>query len=611
MRFAVHRQRTLSRVRRRLAKLLMPVASRSERADGAVPVPGPVPVPAPPPWLKITEDSLGQIPAVGGEELRLQLVNAGALRALTRAGGPEHRRIVVAVTSWRAPTPGWRGSLGPVPGLVGLKITWPATEKGRVTVAVDVAEPVPLGIVAAAVIPLMMPTRSMPAFGSAEVVVDAGDDELTLAVLADNAGRQLSPEPDPEVLRGADLLLSSSSGGGEVLEVVAARDLDHAPLVDLHVHRPLGRRRPDPTAVPVSARLVPATHGWDVRADDGSLLVEVPAAHPLREASVRKLRTIDAIDLARVTDEPRLASRLVEIAAVGPVLHGAAPSLGARSGLDAQLAGALAAGAPADALDVTLRSVAQVRRVVRSHAWPAARGRHAEGLGWPQVLPTVTVLLTSRRPEAALVTLAALGAQTYDRMQVVLAMHGVPVPDLGRLDERARGLVTHVVEGDAAEPFGSLLSRASALADGVLVTKVDDDDLYGPEHVWDLVGAYLWSGAQVVGKQPEYVHLERSGVTLHRAFRTESYVPQVAGGTILLSVGDLVGVGGWRPVRRSVDRALLLRVLRAGGLLYATRGPGFVYVRHGRGHTWLADDKHFDAGVLQRWPDLPAGLVGD
>ena len=39
-------------------------------------------------------------------------------------------------------------------------------------------------------------------------------------------------------------------------------------------------------------------------------------------------------------------------------------------------------------------------------------------------------------------------------------------------------------------------------------TKVDDDDRYGPEHIWDLVLARQFSGATVVGKGAEFVYLE-------------------------------------------------------------------------------------------------------
>ncbi|MEN0129209.1 MAG: hypothetical protein AAGC49_07190 [Brevundimonas sp.] len=568
---------------------------------------------APPPWLELTEDTLGSLPS-SGYEVRLLVKDAGVVRALSRARGPEFSRVVVALTTWRAPTPGWRGMLGPVPGLVGLKVTWPATEKGRVTVALDFAEPVSVAAAARALLPLLMPVSKVPAYGSPEIVLDAATDDHALALLPEPAARQLAPEPDPEVLRGADVLLvdGPDAPATEVRITERAGGLVTVPTIDLFVHRPVGRRRPDPALAPSSASLAPGADGaWSVLGADGETIVTFAAGVPLRESQVRRLRPIDAIGLGALDPAtPGLADRLVEIAATGPVLHGGGHLREALRNVDPALVALLEGAAPGDALDTTLRSVAQVRRVVQAHSGVAVRDALARRNGWASAFPSVTVLLTSRRTDAALRTLAMLGEQSYPHLDVVLAMHGQPAPDLGELDEAARSRVSHVIEADADELFGHVLARATAAATGVLVTKVDDDDAYGPEHVWDLVGAYLWSGAQVVGKQPEYVHLEGRAETVHRTFRTEAYVRQVAGGTILLSAADLMAVGGWRPVPRSVDRALLLRVLQAGGLLYATRGPGFVYTRHDRGHTWLADDETFLTRVIDRWDGLPSRLIG-
>ena len=52
--------------------------------------------------------------------------------------------------------------------------------------------------------------------------------------------------------------------------------------------------------------------------------------------------------------------------------------------------------------------------------------------------------------------------------------------------------------------IGLLGAEATRVAQGTLLTKVDDDDLYGPEHVWDLVLARCYSGAAVVGKGAEF-----------------------------------------------------------------------------------------------------------
>ncbi|RHA38901.1 hypothetical protein D1825_12850 [Cellulomonas rhizosphaerae] len=572
--------------------------------------------PATLPWIDLTEDDLHLLPDDGRAELRLRIRDVGVLRALTLAPGPRYLRVVVTLASWRAPTLGWRGSLGAVPGLTGVKVTWPASEKGRLTVAVDLAEPTPVATVARAIVPLVVPSRALPAFGSPEIAVDARGADSALALLSTPAARQVVPEPDVEALRGADLLLVDEVRPSEVLQVHEPATLLAAPVVDVLVHRPLGRRRPDPQdpqglAALGSAALVETRDGWQVVRADGALVVDVPRDRPLREAHVRKLRPVGALSLADgVPEAPTaaFAARLVELAATGTVLHGG-HGLSGVPGLDPELRDLMGTRAPTSVLELTLRSVEQVRRTLRAHSGLAARDRLSRSMGWGSAMPTVTAVLTSRRPDAALATLRALGAQSYEPFQIVLAMHGVPAPDLTGLDDRTRARIAHVVETGPEVPFGAVLARASAVADGELITKVDDDDLYGTEHVADLVRAYTWSGAQIVGKQAEYVHLERRDVTLHRTFRTETYARQVAGGAMMLSAADLAAVGGWRPVPRSVDRGLLLRVLQDGGVVYATRGPGFVYTRHDRGHTWLADDDHFDTRVLDEWNGLPPQLV--
>jgi hypothetical protein len=134
---------------------------------------------------------------------------------------------------------------------------------------------------------------------------------------------------------------------------------------------------------------------------------------------------------------------------------------------------------------------------------------------------------------------------------------------------------------------------------------MDDDDHYGAEHIWDLVLARQYSGAEVVGKALDWIHVESADVTAFRpVYAAEKYATFVAGGTILISRGDLASVGGWRPVPKSVDRALLDRVLADGGLVYRTHGLGYVYVRRGEGHTASVRDEHFLTKTTATVPGL-------
>jgi hypothetical protein len=161
------------------------------------------------------------------------------------------------------------------------------------------------------------------------------------------------------------------------------------------------------------------------------------------------------------------------------------------------------------------------------------------------------------------------------------------------------------VGGDV--PFGEALGRATARASGTLVTKFDDDDTYGPEHIWDLVLARHYSGATMVGKGTEFVYLEGANITVRRrSGQPEAEDTIVAGGTMLISRGELEELGGWRPVPRSVDRGLLDRVIRAGATIYRTHPLGYLYHRRAQGHTWAAEDEFFLRSARQQWDGLYA-----
>ncbi len=159
-----------------------------------------------------------------------------------------------------------------------------------------------------------------------------------------------------------------------------------------------------------------------------------------------------------------------------------------------------------------------------------------------------------------------------------------------------------------------MLNAATAEANGPLLAKMDDDDVYGAEHLWDLVLAHEYSGAALVGKFPATVYLSRPDRTVRRRrVRSETWSRSITGGTMLIAKAELERVGGWRRVRRHEDEALINDVLRAGGGVYRTHDAGFVQVRHGEQHTWEMDDDDFLAqaeAVYPGWHPALAGIDG-
>lgn len=310
------------------------------------------------------------------------------------------------------------------------------------------------------------------------------------------------------------------------------------------------------------------------------------------------------------------ASTLAAVAATGVVVHLADEDPQLERFLGRELYGLMAApdilGAGLDGrerISVTMRRVA-----LRDHSLRCrARDLITAALPDPPLLPKVSILASTNRPALVHGLLNTVGGQTYPRLELVLILHG----DGFEQDVEARAANApypiRVVHVSGELSLGSALNSGVEAASGALLTKFDDDDLYASDHVWDLVLAREYSGASLVAKGAEFVYLAGSNVTLHR-FRgkgeTYKEVP-MAGATILVSRGAVDAVGGWRRLPLGEDRALIKDVRQSGAPVYRTHGFGFVVVRHGKGHTWEAEDSYFlgqAEEVRQGWDPEFAGL---
>ena len=311
------------------------------------------------------------------------------------------------------------------------------------------------------------------------------------------------------------------------------------------------------------------------------------------------------------------AGTLVRLAAVGVPVHLADrdPALEALLGVELHalmldpipFAGTVAR----EALSIGMR-----RAALRAHSLGArARQLCAAACVDPPELPLVSVLLATRRPGRLAMAMANVARQRYPRLELVLALHG---PGFGEaaVARACAGFAypLTVLRVGAEGPLGAVLNAATAAATGALLAKMDDDDVYGAEHLWDLVLAHEYSGAALVGKFPATVYLAARDRTVRcRRVRSETWSRSITGGAMLIARAALERAAGWRPVRRHVDAALVDDVARAGGGVYRTHDAGYVLVRYGEGHTWEADDAVFLTGaeaVEPGWRPALAGLEG-
>ncbi|MPZ27365.1 MAG: hypothetical protein GEV12_13375 [Micromonosporaceae bacterium] len=311
------------------------------------------------------------------------------------------------------------------------------------------------------------------------------------------------------------------------------------------------------------------------------------------------------------TPGPDAAAGLRALAACGVVF--AAPDLAVRAELDRLGVVAVAHAKEVDDLRGYALSVAASRRAtIDGDAALRRTELAAAGAGSGALpLPGVSVVLSSMRAEHIDVSLGYLAGQTYPALEVLVGLHGYEVD--GATRDRWAGLLRcplRVVPFPAELPFGAVLGRLTRMADGELVTKLDDDDHYGRHHVTDLLLAWHTSGADVVAKGARFVHFPELAQTIDRAWAApELFNVTPAGGTILASRGALAQVGGWSHSSKHVDEDLLIRVRSAGGLVYRTHALEYSYVRRTTGHTFVTRIDDLAEQGERVYPGLPREII--
>lgn len=209
--------------------------------------------------------------------------------------------------------------------------------------------------------------------------------------------------------------------------------------------------------------------------------------------------------------------------------------------------------------------------------------------------PSVSALVSTNRPHQLEHLLTSVGSQLNVPVQLVLVAHGFE-PDWPEVEAVARDqgiadLVTLKV--DASESLGVCLNHAVDAADGDVVAKMDDDDLYGPHYLSDQLYALDYSGADIVGKQAHYMYLADVNATLLRFAEREHRFTDFVMGPTIVTRRDLAAAHPFAPLTRGEDTTFLADLTAAGCRIYSADRFGFTQVRGTpTEHTWSVTDAH-------------------
>lgn len=366
---------------------------------------------------------------------------------------------------------------------------------------------------------------------------------------------------------------------------------------------------------PVGFRISPDHGHGRFRMDTGSLVVPSDGDRPvvLMNGSRLTASVLDAVRECRSVELEWSAERpdngvvhkIRQLATMGaPLTSGPMVPPWAREALGDAMLATLQRFEPKQLDDDLLRELHSVR--IRRNGldrYSTIRTGTVADSGSGTDLPTVSAVLCTNRPEHTESALRQLTLQRYPALEIILVLHGIEAEPLrAPLAALELDLPLTVVEVPKSEIFGNALNVGIDAASGTLITKIDDDDWYGPNHIWDLVRAFRYADADLVGGFAEFVYLASLGLTLYRpAGGGEKFDSTVSGGTLMASREFLREIDGFVPVPTAADVALISKIRDQGGRVYRTHGMEYVLHRHESGHTWAAPPRHFLESSKRQW----------
>ena len=327
---------------------------------------------------------------------------------------------------------------------------------------------------------------------------------------------------------------------------------------------------------------------------------------------IRQARSALAVGMEKI-DSTDSARKVLELSALGvPVLIKDRSQL--EKWLGAEMAGVLTEIEKKDLKDPTSREKVSVdlRRIALSKHTTTKRLqeiRRQAGLTTFRE-PSVSVIVASNRPEMIERIFNLVKNQDYENIELVVALHGEGFQE-SYADLLGDDLPVTILRYPKETIFGSVLSEASAIAQGEWIAKMDDDDWYGKEHISDLLLAASYSNADLVGKGSEFVYITEEDVTVRRDLgNSEVESLTLGGGALLVRADTLKQTFGWRELKKGVDVALIEDVATRGGLVWRTHAFGYLLRRTKGKHTWEVDNEYFLKNAYQKWEGFASEIVG-
>jgi spore maturation protein CgeB len=230
----------------------------------------------------------------------------------------------------------------------------------------------------------------------------------------------------------------------------------------------------------------------------------------------------------------------------------------------------------------------------------------------PLVVPTVSALVSTFRPHQLEHVFETVASQRGAEVELVLLTHGfeVSTDSLRDLAHRHGVGKFRFLTAPKELTLGECLNLCVSASTGEVLSKIDDDDYYGPNYILDALNALQFSKAAVVGKQAHYMHFLANRATILRSAHKEHRFSRLVAGPTITAARAVFEDHPFQARNRGEDTTFLEDVAMGGGAIYSADRFNYCQMRRGGGHTWdIADEVLLASGPIKSFGNPTENII--
>lgn len=215
--------------------------------------------------------------------------------------------------------------------------------------------------------------------------------------------------------------------------------------------------------------------------------------------------------------------------------------------------------------------------------------------------PLVSIILPTMRPYFIDRIVSNIGNQTYSNIECIIITQGYSKKEVDELKlklDKCENITCKVIENNSAQNLGARLNQALQQANGEFIAKFDDDDLYFPNYLTDMMLPFKFGDWSVVGKKEGFFYLESEDKLIVK-YPNQRHIDTdfVMGATLVMRKSDLFEVGGFLEAAKGEDSDLLRRMKAAGKKVYAADPFNFIVWRskNSGSHSWDINQNFYES----------------